>query len=162
VPLIESIKENIERLTGWDRPTRREVDAAPRHRKPSVFHFADDGLVPNNPKLPFVVYRGPVRLVDVADPASSKGRVLKLRTGDVAILPAGTGHERLDKGPDFLVVGAYPAAGKYDESRASAEDHDRAIKTIPKAALPRKDPVYGRVALWCAYGRVAPDSKRRK
>jgi hypothetical protein len=34
--------------------------------------------------------------------------------------------------------------GSYDECRARAADHDRALTTIPKVALPRKDPVYGR------------------
>jgi uncharacterized protein YjlB len=73
----------------------------------------------------------------------SRGRVLKLKAGDVAVLPAGTGHERLDQSADLLVVGAYPPFGKYDECRASAAEHDRAVKTIPKVPLPRRDPVYG-------------------
>jgi hypothetical protein len=63
--------------------------------------------------------------------------------GDAAILAAGTGHERLDEGDDFLVVGAYPAFGKYNLCRASKEEHDRAVKTVPKVPIPRKDPVYG-------------------
>ena len=36
----------------------------------------------------------------------SRDRVLKLKTGKVAILPAGPGHQRLDDGDDLLVVGA--------------------------------------------------------
>ena len=71
------------------------------------------------------------------------GRVLKLKAGDVAILPAGTGHERLNEGDDLLVVFAYAAFGKYDLCRASEAEHDRAVKTIPRVAIPRKDPVYG-------------------
>src|SRR5215831_910091 len=58
--------------------------------------------------------------------------------------PAGTGHQRLAASKDLLVVGAYPPFGSYDECRACAADHDRALTTIPKVALPRKDPVYGR------------------
>ena len=134
MPLIESIKENVEKITGWARPSPREVDAALRRRKPDLFRFRDDGVIPNNPELPFIVFRGAVRLVDAPDPAAlfevlfarngwkgswrngiydyvhyhsrthevlgiargearvrfggSKGRVVKLRAGDVAILPS--------------------------------------------------------------------------
>jgi uncharacterized protein YjlB len=42
-----------------------------------------------------------------------------------------------------LVVGAYPPFGKYDLCRASQEEHERAVRTVPKAPIPRKDPVYG-------------------
>jgi len=73
----------------------------------------------------------------------SKGRIVELRAGDVAVLPAGIGHQRLEGDDDFLVVGAYPASGKYDECRASPEERDRALKTIPRVPLPKKDPVYG-------------------
>jgi uncharacterized protein YjlB len=33
--------------------------------------------------------------------------------------PAGVGHRRIAKSRDLLVVGAYPRAGKYDESKPS-------------------------------------------
>jgi uncharacterized protein YjlB len=71
-----------------------------------------------------------------------RGRTLALKAGDVAILPAGTGHQCISASDDFLVIGAYPPAGKYDEC-TSIEDHERALKTIPKVARPRKDPVFG-------------------
>lgn len=80
--------------------------------------------------------RGQVRF------GGNKGRTLRLKAGDVAILPAGTGHQCLDASDDFLVVGAYPPSGSYDEC-SSSEDHRRALKTIPKVGRPRKDPVYG-------------------
>lgn len=86
-----------------------------------------------------------------------KGRVFKLKAGDVAILPAGTGHECLASSKKFLVVGAYPREGIYDEGRGSKEDHDRALKTIPKVALPQQDPIYGKSGplreLWGKTGR---------
>jgi uncharacterized protein YjlB len=198
VTLIESIKETVEKVTGWARPSGREVDQALRRRKPNVFRFADDGVIPNNPELPFILYRSPVRVVGAADPAAlfevlfarngwkdswrdgiydyvhfhsqihevlgiargearvrfggSMGRIVKLKAGDIAILPAGTGHQRLNQSDDLLVVGAYPTSGKYDECRASPEEHDRAVKTIPRVAVPKKDPVFGSggplVRLW--------------
>jgi uncharacterized protein YjlB len=72
-----------------------------------------------------------------------RGRILRLKSGDVAVLPAGTGHQRLAASQDFLVIGAYPPSGTYDEC-TSSEDHERALKAIPKVGRPRKDPAYGR------------------
>jgi uncharacterized protein YjlB len=71
------------------------------------------------------------------------GRVVEVRTGDVAVLPAGTGHQCLRASDDFLVVGAYPPSGTYDECRGAPDEHARALQTIPKVRLPRKDPLLG-------------------
>jgi uncharacterized protein YjlB len=101
--MLESLKEKIEKLTRWKRPSRDDLRHAVKARKPKALRFKDDGVIPNNPKLPFILYRGPVRLAE-----------------------------------------AYPASGSYDECRTSAAEHNRALRTIPKVALPRKDPVYGR------------------
>lgn len=71
----------------------------------------------------------------------NKGKALNLKAGDVAVLPAGTGHQCLGASPDFLVVGAYPPSGTYDEC-TNSEEHSQSLKTIPKVGRPRKDPVY--------------------
>jgi uncharacterized protein YjlB len=63
--------------------------------------------------------------------------------GDVAVLPAGTGHQRLSASSDLLVVGAYPPAGTYDLCRATTTEHERALATIPHVPLPSTDPLYG-------------------
>ena len=60
----------------------------------------------------------------------------------MAILPAGIGHQCLSASDDFLVIGAYPPTGTYDECTRS-QDHKAALKTIPKVPRPRKDPLYG-------------------
>jgi uncharacterized protein YjlB len=188
VPLIETIKESVEKLTGFARPSWPEVDAAVRPRKPRSFGFGDDGMVPNS-RLPLVIYRNTVRLTGASDPAAlfevlfarhgwkgswrdgiydfshyhsrthevlgfargtakvrfggARGRIICLKAGDVAILPAGTGHQRIEASPDLLVVGAYPTPDRYDECRASPEQHDAALKQIARVPMPKKDPVYG-------------------
>jgi len=72
-----------------------------------------------------------------------RGRTVTLNAGDVAILPAGTGHRRVSASDDLLVVGAYPARGRYDEPRPEEIDYEAAVASIAKVKLPRQDPVYG-------------------
>lgn len=49
---------------------QRDPDVLLRRRKAQAFHFKDDGLVPNHPKWPLIVYRIPVRLAGSLDPAA--------------------------------------------------------------------------------------------
>jgi uncharacterized protein YjlB len=72
------------------------------------------------------------------------GEEIEIEAGDVAVLPAGTGHQRISASRDFLIVGAYPAQGTYDLCRATPAEHDRAQALIPKVPLPEADPVYGK------------------
>ena len=159
-----------------------------RDSEPHLFVFEDDGVIPNHPHWPLIVYRSAVRLPPEFDPASvfedlfaqnkwgsswrngvydfvhyhsrihevlgiaagtaevqfggNRGRTLIVKAGDVAILPAGTGHKRLSSSDDLLVVGAYPPTGTYDLC-TSSEDYARAKLSIPKVPLPSTDPVYG-------------------
>ena len=40
----------------------------PKLTEPSTFMFADDGWVPNNPRLPFLVYRNAISLAGTPHP----------------------------------------------------------------------------------------------
>ena len=71
------------------------------------------------------------------------GKEFELDPGDVAILPAGTGHQCLKASNDFSVVGAYPPGAKMQVTRPTPEDHALALKTIPEVRLPDSDPVMG-------------------
>jgi len=73
----------------------------------------------------------------------ARGEVLEVAAGDVAVLPAGTGHQRLSASPDLLVIGGYPPQGHYDLCRGSPAEHDRALATIARVPLPQSDPLYG-------------------
>jgi uncharacterized protein YjlB len=81
-----------------------------------------------------------------------KGKELEISAGDVAVLPAGTGHQCLSSSRDFSVVGAYPPGPPMDLQRPTPENHANALKTIPQVALPKTDPVMGKdgplVRLW--------------
>jgi uncharacterized protein YjlB len=72
-----------------------------------------------------------------------KGEVFEIKAGDVAILPAGTGHQCLSASRDFSVVGAYPPGPPMDLQRPTPDNHAMALKTIPQVPLPKSDPVMG-------------------
>lgn len=84
----------------------------------------------------------------------AKGKLLTLNAGDIAVLPAGTGHCRISKRRSLLVVGAYPPGGRYDEPRPEHADGARTREAIAKVAVPQADPVYGPegplISIWCA------------
>jgi uncharacterized protein YjlB len=86
---------------------------------------------------------GVARGAAVVQFGGKSGRRLRVKAGDVVVLPAGTGHQCLSMTKDFLVVGAYPAAGVYDVCEPTDEALRKAIKTIARVPPPRKDPVYG-------------------
>ncbi|WP_438269968.1 cupin [Paludisphaera mucosa] len=141
--------------------------------------------IPNNPKLPVLLYRGFLK-ADANDPAAHEalferngwppmwrngvyafhhyhatahevlgfaggratlllggpgGQKVDVEAGDVVLLPAGTGHMRLDASRGFLVVGAYPPDQSPDLQREAATPE--MLKTIESVAVPKIDPVLG-------------------
>lgn len=188
MPIKDQIKNLAKKLVE-DRPAAATLRALVQPRKPTALHFRDDGIVPNNPKFPVLLYRGAVQLKgrryppDVVIDAlfdtngwgrswrdtvydfvhyhsqihevmgvargtakiecgGVKGRVLSVKPGDVLVLPAGTGHRLIDSSRDFMVVGAYPQDGTYDECTDTRQRAD-AVKRIAKVRKPKTDPVLG-------------------
>lgn len=209
MPLKDQVK-NLARKMVEDRPDDEAARLLARRRAPQARRFADDGIVPNHPRWPLVIYRKAVRfnrtyeaatIIDALFEANGwgrswrdsvydfvhyhsqvhevlgvahgrglvefggvKGRSLLLSAGDIAILPAGTGHRLLNASKDFLVVGAYPASGAYDEC-TDTRDRAAAIKRIASVGTPKTDPVYGRdgplVKLWRAKSRKRGTNPRQ-
>ena len=82
----------------------------------------------------------------------TKGREIVIVPGDVAVLPAGTGHQCLRHTPELVVIGAYPPSGTYDLCRGTKSERAAALASIPKVPRPATDPVFGAggplLALW--------------
>ena len=156
--------------------------------KPRTVRFKDAGAIPNNAKLPVLIYKGAVKL-DNDPPAAvervfqdnqwppqwrdgiypfhhyhstahevlgiARGRVrvklggetgeeFTLEAGDVVVLPAGTGHKRIEGSSDLLVVGGYPPGQDWDLIREDEPNKKAAaVERIVRVPLPTSDPVAG-------------------
>ena len=64
MPIFEDMKEYMERATDLRRPGKREAADLAWTRKPAAIRFKDDGLVPNHPRWPLILYRCAIDLDD--------------------------------------------------------------------------------------------------
>jgi uncharacterized protein YjlB len=153
--------------------------------KPETLLLKENGWMPNNPRLPVLLYRGAVpNKGDVAAAlekmfaandwppewrngvysyhhyhstanevlgfAAGTARILlggpngeevTLHSGDVAVLPNGTGHCLIESSKDFLVVGAYPPGQDWDTCREAPTKEMR--EHMAQLPIPATDPVEG-------------------
>jgi uncharacterized protein YjlB len=69
------------------------------------------------------------------------GREIEVATGDVLLLPAGTGHRVVSQSDSLLVVGAYPPGQHGDVVREAASP--AVLQKIAALSFPPRDPVAG-------------------
>ena len=73
-----------------------------------------------------------------------QGEQVKVKAGDVVVLPAGTGHKKIEATDDFQVVGAYPNGVSYNLKTGNPEERPYVLEDIQNTPLPQTDPVYGK------------------
>lgn len=71
------------------------------------------------------------------------GQKLKVKAGDIIVIPAGVGHKNLESTSDFKVIGAYPDGMDYDILRGKKEERKQADENISKVPFPGSDPFLG-------------------
>jgi uncharacterized protein YjlB len=69
------------------------------------------------------------------------GTPITVHTGDVAVLPAGTGHCRITASNDFVVIGAYPPDEHWDICRTAATPE--VFERMRRVQFPASDPLTG-------------------
>jgi uncharacterized protein YjlB len=66
-----------------------------------------------------------------------EGKLFRLRAGDMLVLPAGVGHQRVTKDDTKLkVIGAYPRGQSHYDMKKKGQ-------VLPNVPLPHFDPFYG-------------------
>lgn len=149
------------------------------------FDFKDDGVIPNNPSLSVIFYKGVFKdnpekiektfndndwtnswtggvfdyhhyhsntheVLGVRSGSATlqlggeQGQTVKISTGDVAVLPAGTGHKKLESSKDFRIVGAYPGGIQQNLKTGEPDERPYVLEDIQDTPLPMTDPVYGK------------------
>lgn len=75
--LTDQVKNYARKLVET-RPTEKSMRAAVRPRKPLARRFKDDGIVPNHPRWPIIVYRNAISFDRRLDPAALIDRLFDM------------------------------------------------------------------------------------
>ncbi|MBY6036558.1 cupin domain-containing protein [Fictibacillus nanhaiensis] len=72
------------------------------------------------------------------------GVSVNVAAGDVVVLPAGTGHKKMNASPDFRVAGAYPNGIEHNLKKGNPVERPSVLDDIMLVPLPDRDPVFGK------------------
>jgi uncharacterized protein YjlB len=93
------------------------------------------------------IYSGEVEVLLGGD----KGEKVKVKAGDIIVIPAGVGHKNLGD-TNLGVVGAYPNGMPVDIMRGEAGERPRVDQNIAAVPFPGTDPLLGKdkglVEIW--------------
>jgi hypothetical protein len=81
--VLENLKKTLGKVTGVGKPSASSARRAVRRSKPHALMFKDDGSIPNNCRLPFLLYRGAVGLTGSADPAGLLEELFQANDGEI-------------------------------------------------------------------------------
>lgn len=73
-----------------------------------------------------------------------EGEKVKVKAGDIIVIPAGVGHKCLEHSNDFTVLGAYPNGLSPDLQRGEKGERPQTDKNIATVAFPSTDPLFGK------------------
>ncbi|MDN3690492.1 cupin domain-containing protein [Cyclobacterium jeungdonense] len=73
-----------------------------------------------------------------------KGEKVKVKPGDVIVIPAGVGHKCLNHDKSFAVVGAYPNGRSPDLLKGEKGERPKADQNIAQVPIPEADPLLGK------------------
>ena len=72
------------------------------------------------------------------------GREFRVYPGDMILIPAGVGHERVFSAFDFIVFGCYPNGQQWDMQWGWRKNLADSLIRIAKVPIPKSDPLYGK------------------
>jgi uncharacterized protein YjlB len=138
-------------LLFYKRAVRLDGKRDPAALLEAIFNANGWGEAWRNGVYPYVHYHprihevlGVARGSAVLRLGGNKGKTVKLRAGDVVVIPAGVGHECLNASATFLVVGAYPPVGTYSECRGSYQEYEEGLRLVRRSRRWTRDPLTGR------------------
>lgn len=82
MPIKDQVKNFAKKLVEH-HPDAATLRALVRARKPAELHFRDDGIIPNNPKFPVLLYRAAVNLKNRRFPLMSSSTRCSMRMAGV-------------------------------------------------------------------------------